>query len=288
LLLGGDLSGKRLIPVIRKADGLYRASEPFKQKDDTGLATEVSVMKSGQLSELMAYRRHLEAKGYYVEECSEAEVAALNEAPARLREMFLSRICERIVKWSEIVTRRLDDGIVCLWCGGNDDDPEVLEKASGLDLGRFCYAEDEIAQIDGYEVLSFGYSNRTPFNTKRELDEHDIYSRLAALQERLSTTERLILNVHVPPRDCGSLDACLGTDDPDRMVHVGSTAVRSFIENLGPLAAFTGHVHEGKGVAMVGKTVVFNPGSDYSAGILQAFVVEVGPAGVETYMHLCR
>ncbi|GAI38384.1 unnamed protein product, partial [marine sediment metagenome] len=44
------------------------------------------------------------------------------------------------------------------------------------------------------------------------------------------------------------------------MKHVGSVAVRRFIEKYQPLATLHGHVHESAGVGKIGKTICVNPG----------------------------
>ncbi|MBN2117454.1 MAG: hypothetical protein JW730_12835 [Anaerolineales bacterium] len=43
-------------------------------------------------------------------------------------------------------------------------------------------------------------------------------------------------------------------------VHVGSKAVRKFIERYQPLICFTGHIHEGTGIHQMGNTRIINPG----------------------------
>jgi Icc-related predicted phosphoesterase len=42
--------------------------------------------------------------------------------------------------------------------------------------------------------------------------------------------------------------------------HVGSHAVRAFIEKYQPLACITGHIHEGIGIDKIGRTQIINPG----------------------------
>jgi len=42
--------------------------------------------------------------------------------------------------------------------------------------------------------------------------------------------------------------------------HVGSKAIRGFIEKQQPLICFTGHIHEGTGIDHIGDTAVVNPG----------------------------
>jgi uncharacterized protein len=288
LIVGGDVSGKRLIPVVAGEDGICRIYEPFKQKDDTGKDTESPSEVAVPKAELGKYLKRLEAKGYYWQLAREDEITRLNDDTGELRKLFDLKIYERLCEWADLATKRLPDGVQCVWTGGNDDDEAVLGRLAATDLQRFAYAEDRVTEIDGYEIASLGYSNRTPFNTCREMDEHDLLKQLVSLAEKAKVTEKLLLNVHVPPINCGNLDLCLSMESPSRLVHVGSTAVRSFIEDFQPLADFAGHIHEGKGTAKIGRTQIFNPGSDYSTGILQAFVVAISGSQIVDYVHFSR
>jgi len=60
------------------------------------------------------------------------------------------------------------------------------------------------------------------------------------------------------------------------MVPVGSTAVRGFIEDRQPLIALHGHIHEGRGDVRIGQTLCVNPGSEYTEGVLDGAIVELG------------
>ena len=44
-------------------------------------------------------------------------------------------------------------------------------------------------------------------------------------------------------------------------MHVGSTAVREFIEEAQPDICLCGHIHESRAVDRIGRTVVVNPGA---------------------------
>jgi len=58
---------------------------------------------------------------------------------------------------------------------------------------------------------------------------------------------------HVPPHDC-RLD-CTGLGD-----HVGSRALRRFIDEHQPDLVVCGHVHEARGTERLGRTLVVNCG----------------------------
>ncbi|MEM1650139.1 MAG: hypothetical protein QXX47_04625, partial [Sulfolobales archaeon] len=57
--------------------------------------------------------------------------------------------------------------------------------------------------------------------------------------------------------------------------HVGSKAVRKIIEKYQPLIGLHGHIHESGGMDRIKKTIVVNPGSEYSEGVLKGFIVEI-------------
>jgi Icc-related predicted phosphoesterase len=73
---------------------------------------------------------------------------------------------------------------------------------------------------------------------------------------------------HPPPRG-GPLDRTFFG------IHVGSTALREFIERTGPALVLCGHIHEGRGIDTIGQTTVVNCGPA-AAGYYA--VAEVGGA----------
>jgi uncharacterized protein len=54
---------------------------------------------------------------------------------------------------------------------------------------------------------------------------------------------------------------------------VGSTAVRQIIEEVQPLLALHGHIHESRGATRIGRTVAINSGSEYNTGRIHGAVV---------------
>ena len=122
--------------------------------------------------------------------------------------------------------------------------------------------------VGPHEMVSLGYSNRTPWKTPRELDEDEIYSRLKRLPTSWRRPERAIFNVHVPPWE-SSLDTAFEVDEDlhyvtkggrPHEIPTGSPAVRQIIEEVQPLLSLHGHIHESKGVTTIGRTVAINPG----------------------------
>ena len=53
------------------------------------------------------------------------------------------------------------------------------------------------------------------------------------------------------------------------------STVRDAIGRYRPTVALHGHIHEAQGVCRIGQTRCFNPGSDYSSGVLKGIVVDL-------------
>jgi Icc-related predicted phosphoesterase len=70
------------------------------------------------------------------------------------------------------------------------------------------------------------------------------------------------------------------------MAPVGSTAVREFVESAQPLLGLHGHVHEGKGTVMIGRTLCINPGSDYTEGTLSAAIINIATGRVVSHQFV--
>ncbi|MEM2874453.1 MAG: metallophosphoesterase family protein [Candidatus Hadarchaeales archaeon] len=121
---------------------------------------------------------------------------------------------------------------------------QVLEKF-GVNLHRKCERIGDIA------FLGLGGSNMTPFNTPFELTEGEIAEELASLS--CGGSEKMVLITHAPPYGTKVDEIKAGT-------HVGSKSIRAYIETRQPILVLCGHVHEGRGVDEIGRTVIVNPG----------------------------
>lgn len=138
---------------------------------------------------------------------------------------------------------------------GNMDRSEVNDwlEAKGINLHRNVRElSPEVA------LLGVGGSTFSPFGTPSEFPEARFSEWLEDLARRAGSYRDLVLVAHNPPYNT----AC---DRIDGGRHVGSTAIRDFIEEYQPAACLCGHIHESAGIQRVGRTLVVNPGS-FSAG----------------------
>jgi uncharacterized protein len=267
LILGGDITGKSLVPIEATGPDTWRANY---------LDHDYPSMNATERQELETYIRR---NGQYPIEGTRPELERLTDEQER-HEAFRRVVVDSIRSWVELAEERLQGtGIRCIINPGNDDfweiDP-VLESSPTVE-----YAEGRSVQFDGYELIVTGYSNRTPWDSPRELDEHDLEALLEKMFATVERPERVIGVIHVPPFGT-KLDQAPFLDEtlkPKvdlaglRMTSVGSTAVREFIERRQPLLCLHGHVHESKGAVRIGRTWCFNPGSEYTEGVLLGVLV---------------
>jgi uncharacterized protein len=265
LILGGDMTGKGLVPIIGAGDG-YRSR----------IQDQIHELRPDEVD---AFKSNIQDRGLYPFTVSEDEFASLVNDSERLDELFHEEVLRHIERWVALADERLSDsGVRCFVCPGNDDMPEIDEILRSS--RRLEVAEGEAIEIGGYTLVSTGWSNQTPWNTYREYSEEEIGVHIRGLVERSgASSDRLIFNFHCPPHDTPLDEAPALTDDL-RLVeagrvtkHVGSTAVRELIEDAQPALALHGHIHESRGVVRLGRTLAVNPGSSYEQGVLQGALI---------------
>jgi uncharacterized protein len=270
LVMGGDLCGKGLAPVVRTNGGwkLPVAGEERYARDE---------------AELEELEKLVRQSGFYPRRMGVEEFEGLSD-PAVLEMVFEETLVEALRKWMELADERLGGSEVTAYViPGNDDPWNIDEALTGR--AKVVACDDTVVAIEGHELLSLGWSNPTPWHTARELDEDRLYARIKKLAEQLESPHKAIFNIHVPPYDSG-LDTATELDETLKPVliaghpheiPVGSTAVRQLIEEYQPALALHGHIHESRGIVEIGRTVCINPGSNYSSGRIDGAVVELGP-----------
>jgi Icc-related predicted phosphoesterase len=274
VILGGDITGKALIPIVRRADSAYEAE----------LLGRPAVLQSED--ELLHFEKTVRFNGFYPYRCELDELIAM-ERDAGLRDRRFDEVIRRDTeRWMEIADERLNDaGVPYLAMPGNDDEDFIGDLISHAESLENC--DGRIIDVDAFQILSLGYSNPTPWNSPRELSEEALAERIKGLAERLDPSKPTIFNLHPPPHDTGldnapelNEDLSLAGGANARMVPVGSHAVRTAIERYQPMLSLHGHIHESRGVARIGASVALNPGSEYNVGVLKGVIVRITPERV--------
>jgi Icc-related predicted phosphoesterase len=268
LIMGGDVTGKVVVPFVEDPGGVR-----------VELFGEQHVLTGAAVDE-MADR--VRANGMYPHRMSPEDVSRVATLDEQAKEEWFADVMRATFdQWLALADERLGDGARCFVMPGNDD-PHGVDAAIE-DAVKVEACDDRVVRFDDYSMVSLGYSNRTPFDSPRELDEDELFARIAALAGQVDDLGRCIFNLHVPPFD-SSLDTAAALNDElevvmsgsaPKMVPVGSTAVREAIEQFQPLLSLHGHVHESPGATHIGRTLAINPGSDYHTGRINGCLLQL-------------
>ena len=281
LVLGGDLAGKAIQGIIRQPNRRYQCS--FR-------GTAYDVEEGPELENL---ERLIADHGFYPVRAEPGELEA-RKASGQLDALFLQLMRDRLSRWLTIADERLrPQKKPMFWMLGNDDPPELAMLLDQAPWGT--NAEGEVLPLDNeHEMVSLGYSNKTPWDSYREMTEDQLRETLGELCQGLRTPERAVLNVHVPPHGTGldeapQLDSSLTVQTAVgqvKLVPVGSTAVKECIERVQPLLGLHGHIHESPGFKRMGRTIAINPGSDYGTGALNGVLVTLEKDRVKAHQFV--
>ena len=281
LILGGDMLGKLLIPIVQNGNGSYYCNygdQRYQNLDGAGV---------------QAVKSEIRRFGHYPIVGSAELLQELEDEQARER-VFRKIAYDSVVDWVMLAEERLrGTGVRCFMAPGNDDFLEIDDALRGSEIVEFAEGR-RILLESGHEMITTGYSNPTPWDTERELSEDQMAALLAKMVHDVLRPESLIAVIHPPPYN-SELDSAPALDDDlgmkmdaggVRMAPVGSTAVHSFIEQVQPLLGLHGHVHESRGVAKIGRTMCINPGSEYSDGVLSGSILELAATDVISHQFV--
>jgi Icc-related predicted phosphoesterase len=137
-------------------------------------------------------------------------------------------------------------------------------------------------------MITFCWANPTPWNTPREKPDEELEPMLEELCASVNDKANAIFNFHAPPYGY-ALDLAPKLDEDlvqaaDEKIHVGSKAVAKMIEKYQPLIGLHGHIHESRGAQKAKRTLLINPGSEYSEGILKGAVIVLDKGKVKDYI----
>lgn len=269
LVLGGDLTGKAVIPIAEQMDGTFIS---FLHGETLTLKTK---------AEVDDFIKRNANMGFYPTVMSEAEFQRISGDQAAQDALFKKLVLERVSEWAAFAAAKLKGtDIPLVAIPGNDDFHEIDDILTSAP--HFDFHEMQVCDFKGgYQMLFCGGSTPTPWDTEREYTEDQYVTRFGELIPQVADMSRCIFNVHVPPHGT-TLDTCAKLDSNMQVVyemglpaqmHAGSTTLLQVIKEHQPLLGLHGHIHEGRASINIGKTVCINPGSVYPEGILQGAVV---------------
>ncbi len=280
LVLGGDVTGKAIVPLVRLADGTVKLSEGGK----------VRILERS--SDVETVEKAIREAGNYAYLTEEKEFEELDAKPELVLGLFKRLTVESVRSWVRLADERLaGTGIRCYVSPGNDDFFEIDEA---LGSGKLVVnPEGDVVEVDGqHEMITLGYANHTPWDSPREVDESVLREKIDEMAAKVRRKSEAIYNLHVPPIGTPIDQAPkLGKDlkpvvwgGEPVMVSAGSSAVRESIEQHQPLVGLHGHIHEARGVVKIGRTTCFNPGSEYASGVLRGVLCELEGDDVKSYL----
>lgn len=142
---------------------------------------------------------------------------------------------------------------------GNMDLQEVDQLLERNNINLHRHERELTPEI---AIFGVGGSTPTPMNTPTEFSESEYASWLKKEWEKAKDCPLTVLISHNPPKNTNC-------DIVGNGIHVGSSAVRDFIEEAQPDICICGHIHESKGVDKIGKTQIINPGAFTDGGYVK-------------------
>jgi len=278
LIVGGDVTGKMIVPIVNRPDGSFTA-ELFGVK---------RLVK--QEKDLLALEDDIRNSGFYPYRTDPEEMKLLADE-TRIDELFSRVMVETLERWVRLAEKHLrNTGVKCFIMPGNDDRlvvDHVIEESDFV-----VNPEGKVVCIDEYhDMISTGYANITPFGCPRDIPEGELAKKIEAMASQVRDMRNCIFNFHCPPYDT-QLDPAPKLDQNLKpvvsagnvvMCPAGSSSVRSAIQKYQPLLGLHGHIHESRGIFRIGRTICLNPGSEYTEGYLRGAIVNLDRGKVESY-----
>src|SRR5260221_8060066 len=188
LVMGGDMTGKMLVPIVAIGGDRYRAR----------LAGDERTVRGDEVAHL---RKLIADSGYYPYDTTPDEVEVLNANRGAVERLFQAKMTETLNRWLLIADERLARTDVRVFLGPANDDPPFVDDVLARG-GRVQNPDGRLTELpEGWSMISCGWSNPTPWDTPRELPEDELLRRIDVEAARLPSMERAIFNLHVPPKD---------------------------------------------------------------------------------------
>jgi Icc-related predicted phosphoesterase len=274
-ILLGDLTGKVLVPLVEKSTGGW---------ETTLMGTHTEIETQEELDKL---KKTIEMMGYYWVHQTLDEFHSFRDDPAKVDALFKELMLQRLKEWIVLADERLAGTTYKVYmAAGNDDHFEVDPVIE--DSAVIVNCNNRNVPVGDHEMITFSWTNPTPWNTPREKPDEELEPMLEELIAKVKDKSNAIFNFHAPPYGF-ALDLApeLSKDlvqAADRKIHVGSRAVTHMIEKYQPLIGLHGHIHESRGAQKIKRTLIINPGSEYSEGILKGAVIVLEKGKVKDYV----
>jgi Icc-related predicted phosphoesterase len=279
LILGGDITGKMIVPIIEQPNGSFEANF---------LGKQVILNNEEEIKQL---EQKIRNAGFYPYRTNPQEVTKLKEDEKMLNELFSRLMMESVKKWIEFAESKLQKlKVKCFIMPGNDDQfiiDQILNSSKII-----VNPEGKALHLDEHhEMISTGYANITPWRCPRDVSEEELAKKINNMISQVDNIKNCIFNFHCPPYGT-TLDLAPKLDENLKpivsgggfiMEHVGSKAIRKAIEEYQPLLGLHGHIHESRGIDNIGRTICLNAGSEYIEGVLRGIIIILSDGKIKSY-----
>src|SRR5229473_2966736 len=188
LICGGDMTGKAMIPIVEE-NGHYTVT----------IASERQVVSADQIGDI---ENQIRRKGYYPLHVTPERLQELDEDADKRKETFQQIMLDGVRRWMHMAEEKLrGSGVRVFVCPGNDDEMEVDDVVRESDMVEL--GEGRMLEIEGFTMISTGWSNHTPWNTHREETEEKLGERIEAMARNITDFSHAIFNLHCPPYRSG-------------------------------------------------------------------------------------
>lgn len=278
IILGGDITGKMIIPLVPKADKAYTVYGG-------------DAIGTFEIADVEEIKKKIMGSGYYPYVMSDQEYDHMRTEKDELDTLFSELMKQQVERWNNIAEERLKGTEVKCYISPGNDDRFIIDSVLGGGHS-VINPEDRVVDIGGYEMITSGFVPPTPWNTSRECSEEELARKIENMTTKVQDMPKCIFNIHTPPHN-SKLDEAPLLDENLRPIQkggspviapVGSTAVRTAIEKHRPLMGLHGHIHEGRGAQKIGKTLCLNPGSEYGEAVLRGVIVNLDGGKIKSYI----
>jgi uncharacterized protein len=280
LMVGGDVTGKAMIPVIHQGQGRYEGTWFGKQAVATNPA------------DLEKIKKEISSVGFYPIILEKDEAKELENQPEKMATRFEAEMCQRVCEWMALADEKLTPQKMLLYFMAGNDDLASIDTAIA-EYKSIRNPDMNHSEIEGgYEVVGLSNANMTPWRCARDVEEDVLEQKLDTLAGMIQHPERTIAMLHVPPFGSG-LDTCPELDKNLKIItqggqvvmkSAGSTAVKAFIEKVQPMLTLHGHIHESPGHVHIGRTLSINAGSEYAEAILKSAIINLEDGKVKGHL----
>ena len=213
LVMGGDLTGKALVPIVREGDGSYSARVIGEQR----------VARTAE--ELDQMQQAISTNGMYPLIVDREEARRLAEDSARRDQAFEEALLDELRLWVEFADERLAGTETRAYVIPGNDDPWSIDEVLAAGAQRRSPATKRCGWWGRTRWSPSATPTAPPGRPRGSWTRTRSTHGLKRLADQLEAPERAIFNIHVPPWE-SSLDTAFEVDEDLRYVTKGGRPAR--------------------------------------------------------------